>query len=69
MTLTRAKVRTSLVSVEQRQRRYRATLHASYCAGTITPETRVRARRTFALLRIKRIRLAQWLTSHPQQQA
>jgi hypothetical protein len=68
MTLTRAKVLASIASVEGRQRRYRAAVHASYTCGTITPETRARARRAFGVLRVKRVRLAQWLTSHPDPQ-
>ena len=68
MTITRAKVLTSIESVEGRQRRYRATVHASYASGTITPETRVRARRAFGLLRVKRVRLSEWLRSHPDPQ-
>jgi hypothetical protein len=66
MRLTRARVLTSIKSVEGRQHRYRAKVHASYSAGTLTPETRVRARHAFGALRVKRIRLADWLTSHPR---
>ena len=60
--MTRAEILTSIEYVETRQGQYRAMVRASYAAGILYPETRLRARLTFAALRVKRARLADWLT-------
>jgi hypothetical protein len=61
--MTRAEILTSIESVDVRQRQYRAMVHASHSTGTLTPEIRARARLTFGVLRVKRIRLTDWLTN------
>ena len=59
--MTRAEILTSIESVDLRQGQYRAMVRASHSTGTLTPEMRARARLTFGVLRVKRIRLTDWL--------